>query len=43
MRELGRTRQGVDNFRMEQIAPGALLLDYGDGGRFRVGVTEQND
>jgi hypothetical protein len=36
---MGELGERFDAFRIERSAPGTLLLDYGDAGRFRLDVT----
>lgn len=37
---VGELGERFDAFRIDRTAPGTLLLDYGDAGRFRLDVTE---
>jgi hypothetical protein len=37
---MGELGERFAEFRIERAAPGELLLDYGDGGRFRLHVAE---
>jgi hypothetical protein len=37
---MGDLGQSVDSFKFTRTGPGELVLDYGDGGRFRLSVVE---
>ena len=37
---MGDLGEQFDAFRLDRSAPGSLLLDYGDGGKFSLVVTE---
>jgi hypothetical protein len=40
---MGDLAERSDAFRIDRAAPGTLLLDYGQDGRFRLDVTEVSD
>lgn len=40
---MGELGERFEALGIDRAAPGTLILDYGDGGRFQLDVTEAND